>query len=355
MHRLGEPGDADCSGCPLTIKVAEKRRVDMWIAGQAMSGTGLQRSFGGGLNWAPIGVIRLGAALEHADVVPSFDQLEAPLVTTVARVFDYTRRQVAEPIWTTGGNPGLQRGSRQTFTLSALLQPLSNQDLMLNLNYRRTVARAGGQGFPELSPAVEAAFPDRVTRDVSGQLIAVDARAINIVRDIDTSLLSGVALHFVSGGRDALQFTLSLNHNWRLKSETLIRPGVPVIDRLGGGGVSRHMLDVQLAAGKRGMGASVNMRWSGQASIDQGAGNDALRIRPPVILDASAFIDLDRYLPEWKGRKLGKNLNISLSIANLLNGYSHVRLQDGHAPAGFSRDEIDPLGRTIRLAVRKRF
>lgn len=82
------------------------------------------------------------------------DQLDAPITRTVARVFDYTRQEVAEPVWITGGNPDLQRGSRQTLSLSASVQPFGSQMLMLNTTYRLTVAKGGSTGFPELSPVI---------------------------------------------------------------------------------------------------------------------------------------------------------------------------------------------------------
>jgi hypothetical protein len=340
--------------------------VDLWIGGQAMTRTSSQSRFGGGLNWSPIRTVQLNGIFEHAGTAPSFDQRDAPLVRTVNRVFDYTRQEVAEPVWTMGGNPDLQRGSRRTISLSAMAQPLGDQSLSLNMNYRQTVANGGSAGFPELSPAIEAAFPERVTRDASGQLIAIDARPINILRDTDADLFSTIALRFSGAGHgaagqsampgDPIQFTLSLNHRWRLKSEMVIRPGVPAIDRLGGGtGASRHSLNLQLGAGKRGIGASLNAAWSSPARIDEGTSNEALQIRPPTIFNVSAFVDPDQLFPQLKDRAMAKNLNISVSVDNILNGYSRVMRADGSVPVGFSHDEVDPLGRTVRLTVRKRF
>ena len=48
-------------------------------------------------------------------------------------------------------------------------------------------------------------------------------------------------------------------------------------------------------------------------------------------------------------------LKISFDIQNLFNGYRRVALPDGNIPAGYSRDEVDPLGRTVRLTLRKQF
>lgn len=328
-----------------------------WIGGQAMTRSAAQARGGGGVTWAPARTVQLSAVYERAGTAPSFDQLYAPPVQTVTRLFDYRRQAVAEPVWITGGNPALQRGSRQTLSLSALVQPLGDQRLMLTSNYRRTLARGGAAGFPELSPAVEAAFPDRVTRAADGQLTAVDARPIAITRDADATLASGVALR-LAGGRqrraNPLQVTVSLTDSWRLESALLIRPGLPVIDRLRGNGTSRHIVTVLLGAGKRGIGANVTSNWSSPTRIDASDGGETLRVRPPTVVNGSVFVDPDRLFPHWHGGALGQ-LTLTLAIDNLFDSYSHVTRADGTIPPGFGHDDVDPLGRTIRFTVRKRF
>src|SRR3546814_1142475 len=58
------------------------------------------------------------------------------------------------------------------------------------------------------------------------------------------------------------RFTLSVNHGWLLRSELLTAPGAPVIDRLDGDTAqSRHSLNVQLVAGKPGMGVTLDGNW----------------------------------------------------------------------------------------------
>src|SRR3546814_831566 len=132
--------------------------------------------------------------------------------------------------------------------------------LTLNLGYRQSVAKGGVAAFPELTPAIEAAFPDRVTRDRSGRLVAVDARAINIAHDSRAQLSTGISVRLPGARqptkdrlpRDPLQLTLSLTHRWQLKDELLIQRGVPAIDQLGDGGRARHNAQLQLVAAKKG-------------------------------------------------------------------------------------------------------
>src|SRR5436305_1522922 len=96
------------------------------------------------------------------------------------RIFDYARQETVDAIWITGGNPRLGRGRQENRSLAVQLRPFGDQRLTLNLGYREQVATGGVIPFPELTPAIEAAFPERVTRDPAGRLISVDARPINL-------------------------------------------------------------------------------------------------------------------------------------------------------------------------------
>ncbi|MBO9696313.1 MAG: hypothetical protein J7499_08935 [Sphingopyxis sp.] len=335
--------------------------IDLSANAQTMTGSRLQKGFGGSVSWSPWPIIQLRAAIDHSDNAPSFDQLDAPIVTTINRIFDYARQEIAEPVWITGGNPDLKRGRRQRLTLAATVRPLGNEILTLNLGYRQSVAKGGLAAFPELTPMIEAAFPERVTRDAEGRLVAVDARAINVARDTSADLSAGAALRLAIGGGegwggttgDPLQFDLVLDHSLRLKNELLTRPGVPVIDQLRAGGQSRHSLSFQASLGRRSFGANLDGSWSSAGRL-RGAG-EIFTVKPPLRLNLSAFIEPGRLfgVPGRKG--LLKNLRLSVDIDDLLNGYRRVRREDGTVPAGYSRNEIDPLGRAVRLTLRKKF
>src|SRR3546814_8814186 len=77
--------------------------------------------------------------------------------------------------------------------------------------------------------------------------------------------------------------------------------------------------------------------------------------KPPLTFNLSAFVEPERLfdLPKKKGVLNG--LKISIDVQNLFNGYRRVTLDDGTVPSGYGRDEIDPLGRTLRISLRKKF
>lgn len=339
--------------------------ADLSVGAQTMTNSRPQKRFSGNINWSPWPVVQFGGTFDYAEAAPSFVQLDAPIVTTINRVFDYARQEIAEPLWTTGGNPDLRRGSRQNLTLGAMVDPLGGQTLMLSVGYRQSVAKGGVMSFPELTPAIEAAFPDRVTRNAAGRLIAVDARAINIAHDTEADLSSGLALRFGGAGAagrgkitaDPVQFSVAVNYSLRLKDELLTRPGAPVIDQLNAGGQSRHSMSLQASAGTSGIGANLNGSWSSPGRLRDGGANanDLFISKTPMTINFSAFIEPVRLLNSPKNKGLLSNLKISIDVDNLFNGYRRVMLGDGTVPPGYSRDEIDPLGRAVRLAVRKRF
>lgn len=338
--------------------------VDLSASAQTMANSRPQARFAGNVSWSPWPIIQLRSSIDYSEAAPSFDQLDGPIVTAVGRLFDYARQEIAEPVWITGGNPDLRRGSRQSISLAATVWPLGDQVLTFNLGYRQSVAKGGVTAFPELTPAIEAAFPERVIRDGEGRLVAVDARAINIAHDRDAELSSGIALRLGqsrSNARgkaesDPLQVSVAINHGWRLKSELLTRPGLPVIDQLRAGSQSRHNLSLQASVGKRGIGGSLNGNWSSPGRLSGGSGNaEGFIFSPPLTFNLSAFVEPDRLskMPSKVG--LMKDLKISIDIRNLFNGYRRVTLGDGRVPSGYSRNEIAPLGRTVQITVRKRF
>lgn len=345
--------------------------ADMSVSTDIASGTKRQTQYGASLNWRPIPVLELSGQFTFAQIVPPIALLNGPRTETITRVYDYARQEIAEPLWVTGGNPDLGSGSDRSFSLRAMLRPLGNQLLTLTTVYQRQESRGGTTSFPTLTPAVEAAFPGRIIRDSQGRLILIDARPISIERDLNTRLVSGLTL-FISGrakpvdtatpgarAADPGQITLSITHNWQLRSELLTAPGLPIIDRLDGdGSQSRHSLSLYLVAGKRGMGANLNGSWQSAVQIRNAAlpgGQGDFRYAPTTLLNLGLFVEPEHLLSNIEKPKWLSKLRVSLDVQNLFNSYRRVRLSDGSVPAGYTHDEVDPLGRTIRIGVRKQF
>jgi len=222
-----------------------------------------------------------------------------------------------------------------------------------------------------VTQAVERAFPDRFIRDASGRLTRVDARAIRIVRDTTERLDSAMTLSLAPGAKAAAasadplamgklwNLSLTLNHGWHLRSELVTGVGFPPIDRLRGGTAqSRHNVGLQLVAGRAGFGATLDASWqSGFRLRDtgvNGSGRDyrfaALSLVNLRLHAEPAQLMRGANKPRWLS-----GLQISLDIGNLFDAYRRATLADGSTPPGYERYEVDPLGRTVQLTVRKRF
>lgn len=342
--------------------------LDLTAGGQKSTGSQGQKRFGAGFTWTPFPALQLRGVFDRQDVVPTFDQLDGPRIETIRRIYDFSRQETAEVTWVTGGNPSLRSGGRQGFSLSAQMRPLGNQMLTLNVAYRARSGTGGVAAFPELTPVIEAAFPERVTRDLAGRLIAVDGRAINIASTSDTEMSSSISLRLPDpgaklangGGKGGgpLRYSLTLNHNVRLKSEFLTREGIPVIDRLRDTGQPRHAVSLQALAGNSMFGADINATWSSASRLRNGGVSgpqQEYRYKQPLLVRLGLFVDPGDLLAPGKRSGVLKNMRVSLDVDNLFDSYRRARLADGSVPLGYSRDEVDPLGRTIRLSIRNRF
>lgn len=334
-----------------------------------------QPRFMGKLAWSPLAFLYLRGAFSYEEVAPSAELLDAPRLETIGRVYDFVRQEIAEPIWITGGNPDLQRGSRRNLSFNAALRPFG-QVAALNFGYQQQTADGGVASLPSFTPAVEAAFPERFKRDASGRLIVVDARPINIVSDTSEQFSTSLSLRLPTGNRRApsqsagadrpairaanpMQIAMTLSHRWQLKSELLTRPGLPVLDRLGGDGAQpRHSVSAQVTAGKRGLGGTLSGSWQSPAHVRNPALPDGSGdfVYPAMTqFDLNLFLEPEHVIAKPRKGSLLSNLRITLDVQNLFNGYRRVLLSDGSTPPGSTRDEIDPLGRVIRLTLRKRF
>jgi hypothetical protein len=159
----------------------------------SVSGFRTLTTTGYGANWSPITGLRFLVSITDAKDAPSATQLGGPVIVTPnVRVFDYVTGQTVNVSTTTGGNPFLDASDKHTMKIGMTLKPFEKQDLTLTANYIKTHTRDSIATFPSATAAVEAAFPDRFTRDGDGDLIAVDMRPVNFDRIESSELRWGV-------------------------------------------------------------------------------------------------------------------------------------------------------------------
>jgi hypothetical protein len=341
---------------PLPINLS----LDVSSSASQSSGGRLQRSSSFGGNLEPWPWLQLRGSFDVSQMAPAFEQLDGVLDERIQRVFDYRRQEMVDVIWVTGGNPDLRRGRREGLSLNAMVRPFRHGGIMLNVGYRRSDAMNGISALPELSPSVEQAFPDRIQRDAEGRLLRVDARSINLESDSQSSLSNSLNLRWpmemdAQRSDQAWDFQASITHQASLTATRRIRDGLPTINLLAGEtGQSRHNLSGQITASRRGLGVTFSGQWSSGGRL-AGGEQGALLFKPPVMVNLSTFLEPHRFWPQLKDDKIWKGMRLSLDVQNVTRAYRRVLREDGTVPPGYGRDDVDPLGRTIKIQLRKGF
>lgn len=153
------------------------------LAIRSVSDFGSLTTIGGGATWSPIKPVSFIVSATRQENAPSISQLGNPLITTPnAQVFDYVRGQSVDVTRISGGNANLRAETRNVLRLGATYKPDQIQGLSLTANYSRVRIDDPVSSFPAATAAVEAAFPDRFTRDANGVLTRIDTRPVNFAK-----------------------------------------------------------------------------------------------------------------------------------------------------------------------------
>ncbi|MEO9601407.1 ABC transporter ATP-binding protein [Parasphingorhabdus sp.] len=136
--------------------------------------------FGFGLNWEPLDGLVFTASAIGEEAAPSVAQLGNPVIITPdATIFDFVNGETVLAAITTGGNLTLSEETRRDIKLAVSYRPEWLDGMTFLGEYFRNNSKDVASSFPLLTPEIEAAFPDRVTRDAAGRLIAIDRRPVN--------------------------------------------------------------------------------------------------------------------------------------------------------------------------------
>lgn len=156
-----------------------------------VSDFGAVNDWSAGLTWGPTEKLNLQASYIVNQETPSISQLGNPQVQTFnVPVYDFTRGETVLVTVTSGGNSALLREQQRDWKLSAnWTLPIKDSNLIVEWFSNRSNDVTAS--FPLLTPAIEAAFPGRVTRDSSGRLIAIDQRPVTFASQQSSRLRWG--------------------------------------------------------------------------------------------------------------------------------------------------------------------
>ena len=106
-----------------------------------------------------------------------------------------------------------------------------------------------------------------------------------------------------------------------------------------------------------GIGARMTGSWQSATTVT--AGTDAaaasnLRFSSLAVANFRLFADLGQLPPLIKHR-WARGMRVTLAVNNILDTRQRVRDGTGATPLAYQPDYLDPLGRTVKISLRKLF
>lgn len=375
--------------------------------------------YGGGLNWSPIEGLSFIASVSGDENAPAIGQLANPsVITPNVSTYDFARGETTFVTVTSGGNPLLLSEKIRDLKLGINWQPSFIKDLGIQFEYFRNKSNNTTNAFPLLTPEIEAAFPDRVTRGADGRLLSIDQRPVNFDEQRSQRIRwgfnfsgnlgkqpqqaggfggpggggpgrgpgaggpgsggprgpggggggpragggGGGGFAMLGGGQIPSRWQIALTHTYRIQDEILIRPGVPVIDLLNGsaisdsGGSPRHEIELSGGLFRKGIGLRLQGTYKTGTHVDGTGlpGSSSLTFSDQATLGAFLFLDLGMQ-SFAKNSPFFKGARLTLRVDNILNDVVDVRDQNGVVPLSYQPGLLDPRGRFFELSLRKTF
>ncbi|WP_310542615.1 hypothetical protein [Phenylobacterium sp.] len=165
---------------------------------------------------------------------------------------------------------------------------------------------------------------------------------------------------FGGGGPRGGVFQFGVYHTVAFRDDILIRPGLPELDLLdgaaigAGGGSPRHQVDVQANYTRRGLGVSLNANWEAATRVEGGPTAEDLEFSDQTTVNLRLFADLGAQ-PIARDYPWLRGARATLSVDNLFDSRQEVRDGTGVTPISYQPDLLDPVGRSVKLTLRKLF
>ena len=345
-----------------------------------------------GLNWRPQDQMQVTVSIERAELAAGLDSADIPIVRTFNnRVFDFATNETLDDVTiVTGGQTELKDSISESLRASVSYQPAFVKGLRASAQYNDRRIENEISNFPDLTPSIEAAFPDRFIRDTSGRLTEIDSRPVNY--DERRSRTFGYSINFrksfgesdenqrsrgsfdrssagqnvgprsfdrkaMGAKQNKTSLGLSFSHTYVLESSLSIATELPTLDLLSGDsisstGLARHNISAQARLKHKQFTGVLDYKW--QSSRETNTGTGSLNFD-----DFGSF----NFRGTWRLSNAAEdaestvftNSRVQLKIDNLFNEHQYVVDDRGETPLAFQPDLLDSLGRTISLSFRTQF
>ncbi len=162
------------------------------------------------------------------------------------------------------------------------------------------------------------------------------------------------------GGGGRLQF--GVFHTVALTDRIEIRDGLPALDLLDGsatgsrGGSPRHQVEVRAGVVRDGIGLRLNADWQSATRVDGGTtGAGQLRFDDFTTVGVRLFANLGPQFKFVRDNRWLVGTRVVLSVDNVFDSRLQVTDATGGTPYSYQPTLLDPVGRTVRISVRKLF
>ena len=375
-----------------------------------LSDFGTLTDYGAGLTWAPTEKLSLQATYIAKNAAPGLSDLGAPVIVTPnVAVYDFTRGETVLVTVTAGGNPFLVKERQRDWKFGLTWQLPFLEPSNFIAEYFRNTSTSTTNGFPLLTPAIEAAFPDRVVRDVSGRLISIDRRPVTFAKETGERLRYGFNLSGSfgkadpnadrdnpmavlrgqggggpppgagrggrggggggggrfggpGGGDGKGRWNLSIYHTIRFDQTVRIAAAGPELDLLGGDAtgsnpVARHGVELEGGGFYRGFGLRASASYTGGARIDGDTltGASQLAFAPMATANLRLFADLGRMPSVVQAVAFLAHSRVAFRVDNLFDAQQRVTDVNAQVPLSYQPGFQDPKGRFFEIEFRKQF
>lgn len=373
-----------------------------------LSDFGTLSDWSAGLTWSPFEKLSLQASYLVNEAAPSLGDLGNPSIVSLnVPTYDFARGENVLIAVTSGGNPVLKSERQRDLKFSVNWElPIANSRFVAE--YFRNRSSDVTAAFPLLTPAIEAAFPGRATRNAAGQLIAIDRRPVTFAETSSSRLRYGLnvsgsigkaapgqapggpmggpppgagrggpgggpgmgrggggmgrMMGMMGGGTGQGRWNLSVYHTLRFSDRVTIATGGPQLDLLGGdslsgGGVARHALELEGGMFRKGFGLRLNGKWSAPTTLKaNGApGTSDLRFGSAFKLDVRIFANLGMQKRLTDMSPFFKGMTLAFQFDNIFDSRQKVTDASGATPFSYLPDFLDPRGRMVGIDLRKTF
>ncbi len=166
------------------------------------------------------------------------------------------------------------------------------------------------------------------------------------------------------GGLGAARLQLALFHTVRLRERIYIYDGGTPLDLLDGdaigssGGTPRNEVEAQVGFTKQGMGARLTANWRQATEVDggtTGSSTGTLKFSDLTTVNLRLFANLGARRELVAKYPVLRGTRVTFGITNLFDEKQTVRDATGEIPTSYQEDYLDPIGRSVKLSVRKVF